>query len=156
MWGVATGTTSVVVGHHVVTTWYRSERYKFPFAFASTSASTTFFTQLSQPLHTITTSTNMSRTRCTDCLSSILLLTTLSSISTEEKNPANVIRGLKSAITNPNVSEEAKQRDRERLQELGQDIGAGGQTPEGPGHESLGRPEGESRPIYDSNLSFHD
>ncbi|TEB25469.1 hypothetical protein FA13DRAFT_1796368 [Coprinellus micaceus] len=70
--------------------------------------------------HTTTTYTNMS----------------------QEKNPANVIRGLKSAITNPNVSEEAKQRDRERLQELGQDIGAGGQAPEGPGHESLGRPEG--------------
>lgn len=37
-------------------------------------------------------------------------------------NPGNVARGLKAAISNPNNSEEAKERASERLQEL-QDAG---------------------------------
>lgn len=39
-----------------------------------------------------------------------------------EKNQGNVIGGLKAAINNPNVSEEAKQRDFQRLQEMGADV----------------------------------
>ncbi|KAM7204677.1 Conidiation protein 6 domain containing protein [Naviculisporaceae sp. PSN 640] len=35
------------------------------------------------------------------------------------KDPSNVIRGLKAAISNPNVSEKAKERDHQRLRELG-------------------------------------
>ncbi|KAI6132695.1 Conidiation protein 6-domain-containing protein [Pisolithus croceorrhizus] len=37
------------------------------------------------------------------------------------KDPANVARGLKAAVSNPHVSEEAKERDRQRLQELEED-----------------------------------
>ncbi|KAK3941042.1 Conidiation protein 6-domain-containing protein [Diplogelasinospora grovesii] len=37
-----------------------------------------------------------------------------------EKEQGNVIRGLKAAISNPHVSEAAKQRDRERLEEMGE------------------------------------
>lgn len=37
------------------------------------------------------------------------------------KDPANVARGLKAAVSNPHVSEEAKDRDRQRLQELEED-----------------------------------
>ncbi|KAI0724449.1 hypothetical protein C8T65DRAFT_734072 [Cerioporus squamosus] len=33
-------------------------------------------------------------------------------------NPGNVARGLKASINNPNVSEEAKERSAERLQEM--------------------------------------
>ncbi|KAF6754674.1 hypothetical protein DFP72DRAFT_1068246 [Ephemerocybe angulata] len=40
-------------------------------------------------------------------------------MSHHEKDPANVVRGLKAAIHNPNVSEEAKRRDMVRLQEMG-------------------------------------
>ncbi|KAF8153135.1 Conidiation protein 6-domain-containing protein [Crassisporium funariophilum] len=36
-----------------------------------------------------------------------------------EKNPDNVARGLKAAIHNPNVSEEAKQSAAERLEQMG-------------------------------------
>ncbi|KAG1716566.1 hypothetical protein ID866_618 [Astraeus odoratus] len=38
--------------------------------------------------------------------------------ASEGKDPANVARGLKAAISNPHVSEEAKERDAERLREL--------------------------------------
>ena len=41
-----------------------------------------------------------------------------------EKDTQNVIRGLKAAINNPRVSEEAKQRDRERLDEMEQEYSA--------------------------------
>ncbi|KAK4187018.1 Conidiation protein 6-domain-containing protein [Podospora australis] len=41
-------------------------------------------------------------------------------IAGEGKDMGNVIRGLKAAITNPNVSEKAKERDRKKLQELGE------------------------------------
>ncbi|RXW17667.1 hypothetical protein EST38_g8194 [Candolleomyces aberdarensis] len=37
-----------------------------------------------------------------------------------QKDQGNVVRGLKAAINNPRVSEEAKQRDIERLQEMGE------------------------------------
>ncbi|KAJ2919737.1 hypothetical protein MD484_g745, partial [Candolleomyces efflorescens] len=36
------------------------------------------------------------------------------------KDQSNVVRGLKAAIHNPRVSEEAKQRDIERLQAMGE------------------------------------
>ncbi|KAF9490681.1 hypothetical protein BDN71DRAFT_1454031 [Pleurotus eryngii] len=36
-----------------------------------------------------------------------------------DKNPSNVARGLKAAIHNPNVSEEAKSHAAERLREMG-------------------------------------
>ncbi|KAH6909119.1 Conidiation protein 6-domain-containing protein [Coprinopsis sp. MPI-PUGE-AT-0042] len=39
-----------------------------------------------------------------------------------EKDPRNVARGLKAAINNPNVSEEAKEHDRERLREMGEEL----------------------------------
>ncbi|KAK4208884.1 hypothetical protein QBC37DRAFT_378647 [Rhypophila decipiens] len=35
------------------------------------------------------------------------------------KDTSNIIRGLKAAISNPNVSEKAKERDHQRLRELG-------------------------------------
>ncbi|KAM7214861.1 hypothetical protein V8F06_009769 [Rhypophila decipiens] len=35
------------------------------------------------------------------------------------KDTSNIIRGLKAAISNPNVSENAKERDHQRLRELG-------------------------------------
>lgn len=38
------------------------------------------------------------------------------------KDRANVIRGLKAAIHNPRVSEEAKERDLQRLREMGEDV----------------------------------
>ncbi|KAK3986786.1 Conidiation protein 6-domain-containing protein [Cladorrhinum sp. PSN332] len=38
----------------------------------------------------------------------------------EGKDRGHVIRGLKAAIANPNVSEEAKDRDRQKLKELGE------------------------------------
>jgi len=38
------------------------------------------------------------------------------------KDAGNVIRGLKAAISNPNVSEEAKNRDRKKLRELGEKV----------------------------------
>ncbi|KDQ25960.1 hypothetical protein PLEOSDRAFT_1085281 [Pleurotus ostreatus PC15] len=38
-----------------------------------------------------------------------------------DKNPINVAGGLKAAIHNPNVSEEAKERAAERLHEMGAD-----------------------------------
>ncbi|KAF6751671.1 hypothetical protein DFP72DRAFT_906815 [Ephemerocybe angulata] len=41
-------------------------------------------------------------------------------MSHQKKN--SLVRGLKGAIHNPNVSEEAKQRDLQRLQEMGEDI----------------------------------
>ncbi|KAL2257238.1 hypothetical protein VTK26DRAFT_449 [Humicola hyalothermophila] len=41
---------------------------------------------------------------------------------TEEKEKANVIRGLKSALKNPHVSEKAKEADRKKLEELGETL----------------------------------
>ncbi|KAK4458156.1 Conidiation protein 6-domain-containing protein [Cladorrhinum samala] len=38
----------------------------------------------------------------------------------EGKDRSHVIRGLKAAIANPNVSEEAKERDRQKLKSLGE------------------------------------
>ncbi|KAK0754373.1 hypothetical protein B0T18DRAFT_313806 [Schizothecium vesticola] len=38
------------------------------------------------------------------------------------KDAGNVIRGLKSAISNPNVSEQAKEKDRKKLRELGEAV----------------------------------
>lgn len=38
-----------------------------------------------------------------------------------EKDPENVARGLKAAVSNPRVSQEAKERDKQRLQELEED-----------------------------------
>ncbi|EAU84080.1 hypothetical protein CC1G_06942 [Coprinopsis cinerea okayama7 len=43
----------------------------------------------------------------------------------DQKDPGNVARGLKAAINNPNVSEEAKQRDIQKLQEMGYDAPGG-------------------------------
>jgi len=40
----------------------------------------------------------------------------------EGKDRGNVIRGLKAAINNPNVSEKAKEKDRKKLHELGESI----------------------------------
>ncbi|TEB25503.1 hypothetical protein FA13DRAFT_1898284 [Coprinellus micaceus] len=40
-------------------------------------------------------------------------------IAPTDTNPDNVIRGLKAAIHNPNASQEAKERDIQRLQEMG-------------------------------------
>lgn len=40
--------------------------------------------------------------------------------STEHKNPERVAAGLKAAIHNPNVSEEAKERASERLEHMGE------------------------------------
>ncbi|KAK4450197.1 hypothetical protein QBC34DRAFT_77393 [Podospora aff. communis PSN243] len=40
----------------------------------------------------------------------------------EGKDVGNVIRGLKAAITNPNVSEKAKDKDRKKLRELGESV----------------------------------
>lgn len=37
----------------------------------------------------------------------------------QQKDPGNVARGLKASISNPGVSEEAKQRAREKLEGLG-------------------------------------
>jgi hypothetical protein len=38
----------------------------------------------------------------------------------EEKDRGNVIRGLKAALKNPNVSEQAKEADRKKLRDLGE------------------------------------
>ncbi|KAK1835719.1 Conidiation protein 6-domain-containing protein [Podospora conica] len=38
------------------------------------------------------------------------------------KDAGNVIRGLKAAISNPNVSEQAKDKDRKKLRELGEAV----------------------------------
>ncbi|TFK29481.1 hypothetical protein FA15DRAFT_576498, partial [Coprinopsis marcescibilis] len=38
------------------------------------------------------------------------------------KDPANVARGLKAAINNPRVSQEAKEHDKQRLRELGEQV----------------------------------
>ncbi|KAM6513876.1 hypothetical protein FALCPG4_015077 [Fusarium falciforme] len=38
----------------------------------------------------------------------------------EGKDPGNVARGLKAAIHNPNVSEKAKEQDRQRLERMGE------------------------------------
>ncbi|KAK0619665.1 hypothetical protein B0T14DRAFT_566493 [Immersiella caudata] len=38
------------------------------------------------------------------------------------KDAGNVIRGLKAAITNPNVSEKAKEKNRKKLRELGESV----------------------------------
>ncbi|KAL2136231.1 hypothetical protein VTI74DRAFT_4861 [Chaetomium olivicolor] len=40
----------------------------------------------------------------------------------EEKDRGNVIRGLKAALKNPHVSEEAKEKDRKKLRELGETV----------------------------------
>ncbi|KAK5656729.1 hypothetical protein OQA88_4277 [Cercophora sp. LCS_1] len=40
----------------------------------------------------------------------------------EEKHSSNVIRGLKAAISNPNVSEKAKEKDRQKLRDLGESV----------------------------------
>ncbi|KAK0652710.1 hypothetical protein B0T16DRAFT_406674 [Cercophora newfieldiana] len=40
----------------------------------------------------------------------------------EGKDAGNVIRGLKAAITNPNVSEKAKDKDRKKLRKLGESV----------------------------------
>ncbi|KAK4118786.1 hypothetical protein N657DRAFT_627988 [Parathielavia appendiculata] len=40
----------------------------------------------------------------------------------EEKDRGNVIRGLKAALKNPNVSEKAKEADRKKLRELGEAV----------------------------------
>ncbi|AEO63049.1 fb2c6238-9ce2-4dcb-a1ef-1c843220a56e [Thermothielavioides terrestris] len=40
----------------------------------------------------------------------------------ETKDRGNVIRGLKAAIKNPNVSEKAKEADRKKLEELGETV----------------------------------
>ncbi|KAJ4403100.1 hypothetical protein N0V85_005172 [Neurospora sp. IMI 360204] len=40
----------------------------------------------------------------------------------EGKDRGNVIRGLKAAINNPNVSEKAKEKDRKKLHDLGESI----------------------------------
>ncbi|KAK4221523.1 Conidiation protein 6-domain-containing protein [Podospora fimiseda] len=42
------------------------------------------------------------------------------SLEMEGKDIGNVIRGLKAALSNPNVSKEAKIRDRQKLKDLGQ------------------------------------
>ncbi|KAJ2922599.1 hypothetical protein H1R20_g14502, partial [Candolleomyces eurysporus] len=47
-----------------------------------------------------------------------------SNSTASHKDQGNVVRGLKAAINNPRVSEEAKQRDIERLQEMGEYEGA--------------------------------
>ncbi|KAK4171208.1 Conidiation protein 6-domain-containing protein [Triangularia setosa] len=47
-------------------------------------------------------------------------LSTVDDSSIDGKDRSNVIRGLKAAITNPHVSEKAKDRDRKKLQELGE------------------------------------
>ncbi|EAU84006.1 hypothetical protein CC1G_11444 [Coprinopsis cinerea okayama7 len=39
-----------------------------------------------------------------------------------EKDPGNVARGLKAAINNPRVSEQAKEHDRERLRDMGESV----------------------------------
>jgi len=41
-----------------------------------------------------------------------------------EKDPENVVRGLQAAINNPRVSEAAKQRDRERIEEINREYDA--------------------------------
>ncbi|KAK4202052.1 hypothetical protein QBC40DRAFT_170109 [Triangularia verruculosa] len=38
------------------------------------------------------------------------------------KDRGNVVRGLKAAIANPHVSDKAKERDRKKLQELGESV----------------------------------
>ncbi|KAL2020593.1 hypothetical protein VTK56DRAFT_8181 [Thermocarpiscus australiensis] len=40
----------------------------------------------------------------------------------EEKDRANVIRGLKAALHNPHVSEKAKEADRKKLEEMGETV----------------------------------
>ncbi|KAK0654529.1 hypothetical protein QBC41DRAFT_386275 [Cercophora samala] len=45
---------------------------------------------------------------------------TVDDSSIDGKDRGNVVRGLKAAITNPHVSEKAKDRDRKKLQELGE------------------------------------
>ncbi|KAF4577032.1 hypothetical protein EYR36_005019 [Pleurotus pulmonarius] len=45
----------------------------------------------------------------------------MSTTNYPDKNPVNVAGGLKAAIHNPNVSEEAKERAAERLHEMGAD-----------------------------------
>ncbi|KAK1752923.1 Conidiation protein 6-domain-containing protein [Echria macrotheca] len=45
-----------------------------------------------------------------------------SGLQDEGKDPENVIRGLKAAISNPNVSEKAKEKDREKLRDLGEPV----------------------------------
>ncbi|KAK3499483.1 Conidiation protein 6-domain-containing protein [Neurospora hispaniola] len=44
------------------------------------------------------------------------------SANLEGKDRGNVIRGLKAAINNPNVSEKAKEKDRKKLQDLGESM----------------------------------
>ncbi|KAL0639178.1 hypothetical protein Q9L58_001864 [Maublancomyces gigas] len=41
------------------------------------------------------------------------------SVDTEGKNPENVARGYKAALSNPNVSEEAKERAEQKLEQMG-------------------------------------
>ncbi|EAQ86273.1 hypothetical protein CHGG_07526 [Chaetomium globosum CBS 148.51] len=41
---------------------------------------------------------------------------------TEEKDRGNVIRGLKAALKNPHVSEQAKEADRKKLRDLGETV----------------------------------
>ncbi|KAL2268979.1 hypothetical protein VTJ83DRAFT_3825 [Remersonia thermophila] len=43
-------------------------------------------------------------------------------VKSEEKDKHNVIRGLKAALKNPNVSEKAKEADRKKLAELGEPV----------------------------------
>ncbi|KAH6626614.1 Conidiation protein 6-domain-containing protein [Chaetomium sp. MPI-SDFR-AT-0129] len=40
----------------------------------------------------------------------------------EDKDKGNVIRGLKAALKNPHVSDKAKEEDRKKLRELGEDV----------------------------------
>ncbi|KAH6910642.1 hypothetical protein BKA70DRAFT_1271025 [Coprinopsis sp. MPI-PUGE-AT-0042] len=49
----------------------------------------------------------------------------------------NVARGLKAAINNPRVSDEAKERDAQRLQEMGEEVPAGYSTQHAEGGEAL-------------------
>lgn len=144
------------MGHQTLSAWAQSKRYIYPFTVAIASVSTTHQSnQLNQLLFSnqpilINHVSYVSTSFLTVCS----LLTELSSHLTEEKDQGNVIRGLKAAINNPNVSEEAKQRDRERLEEMGQDVpgskgrstGSSGST-EASGHDSTGRPEGTSESL---------
>ncbi|KAK0739460.1 Conidiation protein 6-domain-containing protein [Apiosordaria backusii] len=47
---------------------------------------------------------------------------TVDDSSIDGKDRGNVVRGLKAAITNPHVSEKAKERDRKKLQEMGEQV----------------------------------
>ncbi|CAP73438.1 uncharacterized protein PODANS_2_8110 [Podospora anserina S mat+] len=47
---------------------------------------------------------------------------TVDDSSIDGKDRGNVVRGLKAALTNPHVSEKAKDRDRKKLQELGESV----------------------------------